>query len=254
MQPSPFKRKCVHHRKALPRTNLSPNPMKPPIVSTALFAALVTSYAADAAVVTVTQNINTFLTSPNTSPHSQNVVFNDGAGNTVTLQFTLSTTGNAAFTSLDGATRVGVASGDGNHVSTGEDVSFKVAYLSSTGTVDLNSIAFRFDSIGFRNLSSSANLSWQLNGGSINTFATTPTTNVEDFYTVESGFTTIGTGANNYTGVFRNDASVGQFTTNDTNSSLSGQGLKFSVQFIPEPSVALLGGLSALMLLRRRRM
>jgi hypothetical protein len=224
--------------------------LKLPLLSTALFVGLASSLTANAVIVTATQNINTFLTSPATSGHTENVVFDDGAGDSVTLQFTISDATNANFTNLDSGVHVGVTGGaqGNNHVDPTEDVTFSVAYLSGTGAVDPNSIGFRFDSIGFRSFAQS-NLTWQVNGGSLLTIPT-PSAATEKFYTLDTAFTTIGTGAGNYSGVFHNSYQYGQFTTNDTGAGITGKGLQFSVNFavVPEPSalLALIGGTGVL--------
>lgn len=225
--------------------------MKTQLLVSVLAAAI--APMSQAAVVTVNQNIHTFLTSPNNiSGLTRDVLFNDGAGNTVTLRFTVTTASGEAFKSLDGGVRVGVGNGspDWNVIDITEDVAFAVKYFSHTGTVDLNSIAFRFDSIGFRNFNNVAhNLNWAVNGGST---LTRVAPKGEFDYALDASFTTIGAGAGNYSGVFENQNSsttlAGQLSKNTPTT-----GLKFSVQFVPEPSSALLGSLGVLALLRRRR-
>jgi hypothetical protein len=225
--------------------------MKVPLLVSALAAAI--APMSQAALVSVNQNIHTFLTSPNNSSGlTRDVLFNDGAGNTVTLRFTVTTASGESFKSLDGASRVGVGtSGDGNIFDNTEDVAFAVKYFSHTGTVDLSSIAFRFDSIGFRKITNSLtyNLYWTVNGGSTLTQASRAN---ENDYALDTSFTTIGSGAGNYSGVFENQSNgvndAGQLSKNTPTT-----GLRFSVQFVPEPSSALLGSLGVLALLRRRR-
>lgn len=225
--------------------------MKIPHIALSLIAAATTSQAA---VVIVNQNIHTFLTTPNnTSGLTRDVVFDDGSGNGVTLRFTVTTQSGEVFASRDANTHVGVGAGtDGNHMDTSEDVSFAVNYLSHTGTVDLSSIAFRFDSIGFRTLNFNGNTStikWTVNSGLVSSTAL-GSVNTDLNRPLDTVFTTIGAAPGLYTGVFENVTSQG---VGQLSAVPAGGGLQFSVQFVPEPSSALLGGLGLLALLRRRR-
>lgn len=233
------------------------------ILGAALFVAG-NAGSADAATVTVANqnfNLRDFVVTNPAAP-SRDFTFDGGGGNTVTVRLSATTQSGEAFSDLDrvGAQtggHIGVGSGgDGNHVDSGEDVTFSLIYVSSTGAVDPTTLAFRFDSIGFRQLGSgTGGIRWTANGGT--PVAITSLTG-DAYRILDTTFTTIGMGGT-YTGVFENldSGGLGQLSALPTSPSAGDgtQGLQFSVRFdtVPEPSTALLGMIGMCGLLRRRR-
>jgi hypothetical protein len=212
-----------------------------------VIAATMLVATSQATIITVDSNIVSRLNTPNTSPHSWTETFTSGA-DSIVLQFTVSTQSGESFTSLDGATRVGVgpSGADGNHIDISEDLAVDVDYVSHSGLVDPTSIEFRFDSIGFRNLSGgTSNVSWTVNGGTPTNIATT--NGSELARTLDTAFTLIGTSTTAYTGVFENLAGNNSGQLSSLPADTSHAGLRFSVQFsaVPEPStftMLLVGG------------
>lgn len=232
--------------------------MNPKIYLPLFLAACTTSQAATMAV---TQNIVTFLTSPSsTSGLTRDVLFDDGTGNTVTLRFVVTTQSGEAFNSRQNNTLVGVGSGnDGKEFDSTEDVTFAVNYLSHTGNIDLNSIAFQFEAIGFQNneKKNASDVRWTSSG--ITGGKTITTANKSNAYvSLDTGFTTIGS-SGSYTGTFENLSSV---NVGQLSRVAAGGGLKFQMEYqvitpnvviaVPEPSGMLLGGVGALTFLLRR--
>lgn len=223
------------------------------------FAALLSlPLVSNAATVTVESNITTFLAGA--SGLTKDVTFSDGLIGSVTLRFTITTLSGESFTDLGSRVAVGPANAtdDTNHFDQGEDVTFDVMYLSSTGAVDLPSISFRFDQIGFRGGGSlDDTITWKVNGSTVTSFAAGGAVAgaTELYRTLDSSFTTIGANPDLYSGTI-STTRTGFFPYNGTSqfSNLAVEtGLQFSVNYVPEPSSTVLFGLGALAVLRRRR-
>lgn len=217
----------------------------------------------NAATVTVENDITSFLSGP-FGLLTRDVTFTDVLIGSVTLRFTITTLTSEGFTAL--GDRVGVGPGgpndDSNHFDSGEDVTFDVAYLSSTGDLDLSSIAFRFDQIGLRGGGSTQEetVTWKVNGDIVTSFASGGAVPgaTESYRALDSVFTTIGSTPGLYSATIStlrtgtapfNGTSQFSRLTGGTNTG----GIQFSADFVPEPSSAMLAVIGILAVLRRRR-
>jgi hypothetical protein len=195
---------------------------------------------------------------------TQTYVFTEAGVGSITLQAVFATTLNGApaggFTSLDSGIHVGnSASGGGSHFiangtsgGTVEGFNVTISLLSATSGVDITSIQFSFESLGVRvlNFATPTPFSWT-SSATVGTVTTSAGTS-EQLWTLDSSFYS-GIATTPYTGSWsRVWDGGGEDYIQLSDSVAGGNGLQMSATFVPEPSVALLGGLGCLLFLRRR--
>ncbi|MBI1367924.1 MAG: hypothetical protein GC162_04640 [Planctomycetes bacterium] len=113
--------------------------------------------------LSATQSIIALAAAYNNSTGPINITFTDPAtGESVTLALTMTPGGSGSiFKLLDGNTRVGELPNDsGNWVSLGENVNFTASVVSATSNVDLSSISFRIDGLGYRTGNTTSAFNW----------------------------------------------------------------------------------------------
>lgn len=215
--------------------------------------ALTMSTPASAVIVSLNENIVTHLS---TNGGVNQYTFTDASGS-VTLQIDSSSPG--SYVDGDAGTRVwSTASGGGGDdpfaFGQAEPLSFIVTFVSATGNVDPNSVAFRLDSVGIRPFAADTfhrYVSDVTDTGVVNT----PGDNgagTETDVTMDTSFFTIGD-SGTYTGTLSWPDNNSSRPFRQLSTVTATDGFNISVSFIPEPASLSLIGLGGLMTLRRRR-
>lgn len=192
-----------------------------------------------AALVTVNAQINDI-----TNDTTQDYVFTNAAGS-ITLRALYTATGNGvaagAFTSLDGATRVGnsadSSSDTDNHFrasgfsNTPEGFNVAISLLNADSQIDTSSIQFRFTKLGVRGLGGGGGFDWSSSATSL---TNTATGGSEQDQTLDTNFySTIGTTP--YSGTFVMTEGLLQLSSVPASGGIT-LDADFSAAPVPEPS------------------
>lgn len=193
---------------------------------------------------------------------SQLLTYDDGSGNSVSFNITLSVahtgqTGGAFYyrkSTLLGYDEVAGAevsrAAFDNNGAAAEQVAFSITNISTSGDVDTDSIMIRFDSIGINTINDIAANKLQISSSNTSALDVTGTAGANTAFALDTTYGDIDTYSANVS--FVNLGENLQYYFSDVAGGLQTT-VQFSPAAVPEPSASALLGLSGLSLLIRRK-
>ena len=196
------------------------------------------------------------------SLNSQQLTYDDGAGNSVSFNIKLSVahTGqtDGAFyyrkSTLLGYDEVGGAETErptfDNNGAAAEQVTFSITNINTSGDVDVDSIMIRFDSIGINTVDAFAANKLQISSSNTSAIDVTGTAGADTAFALDTTFGDIDTYSADVS--FVNTGEDPRYYFSDVAGGLQTT-IQFNTVAVPEPSATALLGLGGMSLLIRRK-